>query len=239
MPAPLPPAGLAPAGPAPGGDRLSWQAPRALEAPAEAAPSWGQRLLDLPGSAPFSAALELASFPLPTALSRPLCLAGVLAGIHQAFTAATQGEGGPDLWGVAEGLGNAAYCLADALGLDSTVGGDYGAPLTGVGQLGALGALLSGAIASVRQAQLLLKGEDEEGQALQGAAKTAAVMALLASAAQALGGALMCFPEAQELASGVIMLAGALGLGNLALEAWPQQAEKLSRRARHLVGGGD
>lgn len=87
-------------------------------------------------------AAELPAFPLPGPLGRPLGILGVSAGLHAALRAFQDTEG-PDYWAVAEGLGNSAYCLADALNLDWSKAGRLGAPLNFWGKLGASGAVLA------------------------------------------------------------------------------------------------
>lgn len=243
---PLP---AAPQAPRPLGDRLvlspsrgpQAQPPRAKPAgpsrpalplpPRPAAPAAEPSRLDaFFDHAATQAAAELPAFPMPGPLVRPLGILGVSAGVHAAW-GAFQEEGGPDLWGVAEGLGNAAYCLADALGLEWTQGGGLGSPLGALGKVGALGALLAGVIGSVRGAQALLKGEDEEGERLVGRAKTQAILGLLSSAAQALGGAMMLLPATQVAGAVAIALGGALSLGAIGLAAWPELQAKLEERS--------
>lgn len=229
---PLPPPPPAPPSVAPDRLRLSGAvaAPQAA-GPAQAASGrWGavgrgaDAFFD---HAATQVAAELPAFPLPGPLGRPLGILGVSAGAHAAFRAAQEA----DFWGVAEGLGNAAYCLADALNLDWSAAGRVGAPLNAWGKLGAGGAVVAGAIGSVQGAKALLAGQDEEGQPLRGLAKATQVLTLSASLAQVAGGALFFFPAGQVAGLWAIALGGVFGLGAIGTAQWPTWRAKLAGRS--------
>lgn len=184
------------------------------------------RLPDTPGGQAAAAAGEAGTFAWAGKLARPLGMAGVASGAIQALQA-FRAEGGPDLMGVAEGMGNATSALADAIGRDFTLSGSYGSALTGLGKVCSVGAVLGGALCVYRNAKVLLAGEDG-GEKLDGKTRFARAAEMIAGATQAVAGVMMFIPGLQPLGGALFAAAGGLTLASMAADNWEGISGKLA-----------
>lgn len=206
----------------------------------QAIASFMGKVPEIPGGKAAAAAGEAGQFSWAGKLGRPLGIAGVASGTIQALQA-FRAEGGPDLMGVAEGMGNATSALADALGRDFTLSGNFGSALTGLGKVCSVGAVLGGALCVFRNAKALLSGEDG-GEKLTNKDRFARAAEMLSGATQAVAGVMMFIPGLQPLGGALFAAAGGLALISMAADNWEgitERAGKLGEGAKRMLAGLD